>query len=123
MKRLPDSELELMMSIWKLDRPATRPEIEAGLGEGRQLGATTILSFLSRLEEKGFLKVEKEGKNNVYTALISYEEYSRKESRNILQKMYQNSVKNFVAALYDGESIGTEELKVLRDYIDEKVQE
>lgn len=123
MKRLPDSELELMMSLWKLDKPATRLEIEAGMGEGRQLGATTILSFLSRLEEKGFLKVEKVGKNNLYTALISYDEYSRKESRNILQKMYQNSVKNFVAALYDGESISTEELKALRDYIDEKVQE
>lgn len=123
MKRLPDSELELMMSLWKLGRPATRLEIEAGMGEERQLGATTILSFLSRLEEKGFLKVEKAGKNNLYTALVSYEEYSRKESRSILKKMYQNSVKNFVAALYDGESISTEELKALRDYIDEKVQE
>lgn len=123
MKRLPDSELELMMSIWKLNRPATRFEIEDGMGEDRQLGATTVLSFLSRLEEKGFLKVEKEGKTNVYTALVSYEEYSRKESSNILKKMYQNSVKNFVAALYDGEGISEQELKELRDYIDEKVQE
>ncbi len=121
MKRLPDSELELMMSLWKLDKPATRLEIEAGMG--RQLGATTILSFLSRLEEKGFLRVEKVGKNNLYTALISYDEYTRKESRNILKKMYKNSVKNFVAALYDGESISTDELKALRDYIDEKVQD
>lgn len=123
MKRLPDSELEVMMSIWKLGKPVTRPEIVAGMGEDRKLGATTILSFLSRLQEKGFLKVEKDGKNNVYTALVSYEEYSRKESSNILRKMYRNSIKNFVAALYDGEGISPHELKELRDYIDEKVQE
>ena len=61
MKKLPESELELMMIIWQAGRAMTRPEIEAGLGEGRKLGATTILSFLSRLQEKGFLKVERRG--------------------------------------------------------------
>lgn len=123
MKRLPDSELELMMSIWKLNRPAARSEIEAEMGTDRKIGATTVLSFLSRLQEKGFLKVEKDGKTNVYTALISYESYSRRESSSILKKMYQNSVKNFVAALYDGEGISSVELMELKDYIDERVQE
>ena len=28
MKRLPDSELEIMMIIWKLNKPVTRGEIE-----------------------------------------------------------------------------------------------
>ena len=28
MKRLPDSELEIMMIIWDLDKPVTRFEIE-----------------------------------------------------------------------------------------------
>ena len=33
MKRLPDSELEIMMIIWEFDRPVTRFEIEAEMGE------------------------------------------------------------------------------------------
>lgn len=32
MKRLPDSELEIMMIIWEFDRPVTRFEIEAEMG-------------------------------------------------------------------------------------------
>ena len=52
MKRLPDSELEIMMIIWDLDKPVTRFEIEERMEEGRKLSPTTILSFLSRLQEK-----------------------------------------------------------------------
>lgn len=123
MKRLPDSELELMMIIWDFDKPVTRFEIEERLGEERKITATTILSFLSRLQEKGFLAITKEGKNNVYSALIERDEYIQKESRNILERLYQNSAKHFLAALYDGDSLSEEELKELEDFIKEKRRE
>ncbi len=123
MKRLPDSELEIMMIIWDLNKPVTRVEIEEKLGGERKLSPTTILSFLSRLQEKGFLKVQKSGKNNVYLALIEREDYMRTESRNILKRLYQNSAKNFLAALYDGDSLAEEELEELEDYISKKRKE
>lgn len=117
MKRLPDSELEIMMIIWDLDRPVTRVEIEAQLDQERRLSPTTILSFLSRLQEKGFLEVQKSGKNNVYIALIDKQSYMQMESKSILKRLYQNSAKNFLAALYDGDSLSEDDLKELADYI------
>ena len=54
MKRLPNSELEIMMIIWELNKPATRFEIEERMDKGRKLSPTTVLSFLSRLQEQGF---------------------------------------------------------------------
>ena len=123
MKRLPDSELEIMMIIWELDKPVTRLEIEERMEKGKTLSPTTVLSFLSRLQEKGFLEVQKSGKNNVYLALVEKEDYMRTESRNILKRLYQNSAKNFLAALYDGDSLSEEDLKELEDYISEKRKE
>ena len=120
MKHLPDSELKIMMIIWDLNKPVTRSEIEEHMEKDKNLSPTTILSFLSRLQEKGFLKISKSGKNNIYTALIDKESYMQAESRNILKNLYQNSVKNFLAALYDGNSLSKEELKELEDYICEK---
>ena len=120
MRRLPDSELELMMIIWELDRPVTRFEIEESMEKDRKLSPTTILSFLSRLQEKGFLKVEKKGKNNVYISLIGRDEYMQSESRNILKRLYRNSARNFLAALYDGNSLTKEEWLELEEYISEK---
>ena len=120
MKRLPDSELEFLMIIWDLDKPVTRFEIEERMDAERKLSPTTILSFLSRLQEKGFLEVQKSGKNNVYLALVDKESYLQAESRSILKRIYQNSAKNFIAALYDGNSLSEEELKELEEYISEK---
>ena len=67
-KRLPDSELEIMMAIWSCEQPVTRMQIEEKLDREPKISATTVLSFLSRLEEKGFVTVTKEGKTNVYRA-------------------------------------------------------
>lgn len=120
MKRLPDSELEIMMIIWELDKPVTRFEIEEQLDRERKLSPTTILSFLSRLQEKGFLEVQKSGKNNVYIALIDKENYMQTESKNILKRLYNNSVKNFLASLYDGNNLSEEDLSELTDYLNEK---
>lgn len=120
MKRLPDSELEIMMIIWDLDKPVTRFEIEEQMDGSRKLSPTTVLSFLSRLQEKGFLDVKKSGKNNVYIALIDKQSYMQEESRGILKRIYQNSAKNFLAALYDGNSLSDEELAELEEYISEK---
>lgn len=47
----------------------------------------------------------------------------RAESRNILKRLYRNSAKNFLAALYDGDSLSGEDLKELEDYISTKRKE
>ena len=123
MKRLPDSELEIMMIIWDYNKPVTRFEIEERMEKGKKLSPTTILSFLSRMQEKGFVEVRKSGKNNVYLALVEREDYRKVESRNVLKRLYQNSARNFLAALYDGESLSGEDLRELEEYISEKRRE
>lgn len=123
MKRLPDSELEIMMIIWELDKPVTRTEIEKKMVSDRKLSPTTILSFLSRLQEKGFLAMEKEGKNNVYIALIDKEIYIQKESWNVLKRLYDNSPKKFLEAICENGNLADAELEELEEYIRKKRRE
>lgn len=123
MKRLPDSELEIMMIIWELDKPVTRTEIEEKMVSDRKLSPTTILSFLSRLQEKGFLAMEKEGKNNVYIALIDKEIYIQKESWNVLKRLYDNSPKKFLEAICENGNLADAELEELEEYIRKKRRE
>ena len=118
MKRLPDSELEIMMAIWELDKKVTRMEIEGELERGGELSPTTILSLLSRLEKKGFVSVEKEGKQNIYNALVSQDEYLQAESKTVIEKMYNNSITNFMMALYSGKKPSKKQLDELQDLID-----
>lgn len=117
-KTLPNSELELMMILWEAKRPMTRVEIEEHLPQKRHLSKTTVLSFLSRLEEKGFVKVEKEGRSNCYIPLVKEEDYLRQESGSILKRLYGSSIKKFVAALYDGKELSREQIEDLKEYLD-----
>lgn len=117
-KTLPNSELELMMILWQADAPMTRTEIEEKLPKKRKLSKTTVLSFLSRLEEKGFVRVEKEGRNNCYFPIVEEKDYLEQESGSILKRLYGSSVKKFVAALYDGNRLSKDQIKELKDYLD-----
>lgn len=118
MRRLPDSELEVMMAIWSYDHPVTRAEIEQQINREQKASATTILSFLSRLEEKGFVSVKKQGKTNIYKAKISKKKYLGEESKSILNRMYESSLKNFVTAFYDGKQVSNEEIEELQSFLD-----
>lgn len=118
MKRLPESELEIMMIIWRHGGPMTRMEIESRLE--KKVAAPTILSFLNRLEAKGFVSVEKIGKVNWYTPLVEEEAYLQRESKSILQKLYRNSLKNFVTALYDGDALTQQDMDDLAEFLEKK---
>lgn len=120
MRRLPDSELELMMIIWEAGQAVTRTEIEAALPADRKLSSTTVLSFLTRLQEKGFVQIQKQGRNNVYEARISKEAYLQAETRSIWKRLYQGSVKNFMTALNDGEGLTEQDLDELQEFLNQK---
>ncbi len=118
-QRLPDSELDIMLILWSHEPPMSRPEIEKIVNEKKKLSPTTILTLLSRLEKKKFVSVEKQGKLNLYTPLISQEEYQRNESKNILEKLYGNSLKKFVVSLYGGKKLDREKIRELSEFIQE----
>lgn len=118
-KRLPDSELEIMMVVWGAGGPVTSSYVCESLKETKQWKITSVLTFLSRLVEKGFLSCIREGKTNLYSAQVGEQEYLQKESRSFLERLYGNSLPSLVASLYRGKAISEEDLLELRRSIDE----
>lgn len=122
MKKIPDAELELMMIIWDAGRPLTRVEIEENLSDDREVLPNTILSLLTRLEKRGFVKKERDGKLNYYSALMEKEPYLKEAGQGFLNRMFQGSLKNFAVALYDGEELSKEEATELLEFWENKVK-
>ena len=117
-KRLPESELEIMQIIWKKSAPVSRVDIEYALQETHPLAPTTILTLLTRLCEKGFLSLKKEGRSNLYKPLITEKEYLATESRSFLDRVFHGSVASFATALCDS-GVTKEELEELRRLLEE----
>lgn len=119
MKKLPDSELDVMIQIWKSDTPICRLDIEDQLEE-KQWASTTILTLLSRLEKKGFIKSQKEGKIKYYTPLIKEADYAAVESNSILKKFFGNSLKQFVVCMSSQDNFTDKELEELKEFLEEQ---
>ena len=118
-KRLPESELDIMLFLWNNTPPMNRMEIEKVINTKKSLAPTTILSLLARLEAKNFVEVTKQGKMNLYTPLVSQSDYQAHESQSVLEKLYGNSLKKFVTSLYQGKKVSSEEIQNLSDFLKE----
>ena len=118
-QKLPDSELDVMIALWNGHQEMTRSEIEEFMNQKKKLAPTTILTLLSRLEKKNFVSVKKEGKANLYSALVTQEEYQQQEGTHVLEKLYDNSLKNFVATLYQGKQIDQNDIEELESFLQE----
>lgn len=117
-KRLPESELEIMLAVWNSEgKEISAPQIMEALE--RPLTASALHSYLKRLEEKGCLACRKEGHVNWYAPLVSRETYQEWEGKNVLDKLYAGSLKRFAAALYGGGALKQEDVDELRSYLDE----
>lgn len=117
-KRLPESELDIMMIIWESDEAVTSAYVMEKLPEEKKWATTTVLNFLARLADRGFLEITKQGRVNYYKPLIEENDYLQQESSTFLKKMHMGSLKSFVASLYDGSAISMEDLEELKDYVE-----
>lgn len=116
-KKLPESEEEIMLIIWDAKESVSSDYIMERIE--KSWTKTTVLNFLTRLCNRGFLQCEKSGRSNLYAPIINKNDYLQKESRNFLQKMYHNSLTNMVASLYDGKSVTKKDLEELKRFIEE----
>ncbi|MDL2293079.1 BlaI/MecI/CopY family transcriptional regulator [Ruminococcaceae bacterium OttesenSCG-928-D13] len=113
--RLSESELYIMRAFWAHGGMGT-DELGA-LVATRGWKPTTLLTFLSRLAAKGMLAVEKRGKSNWYSPLVSREEYGRGEGRAFLDELYGGSARDFLAAMVEGRALSADEVAELRAWL------
>lgn len=116
MKRLPDTELEVMKALWKSGEKTPRTVLEQAL-EPFGWATNTVNTYLTRLEKKGFISVEHDRRGNRYSALVTQEDYQAYDSKAVLSQLY-GSPRNFVAALVRG-GLGKGEIDQLRSLLDE----
>ncbi|OUN08201.1 CopY family transcriptional regulator [Flavonifractor sp. An92] len=113
LERLPDAELEVMQALWQLEPyPVTSAQLMEKLS-GRHWRLPTLLKLLSRLEERGFVANEKEGRNNRYRPLVDEREYLAAESGRFFQKLHGGSLPSLVAALMESRAITSDDVAEL----------
>ena len=117
MQQISEYELALMKIIWANGGTALYAEIFKALEEqGAPWTKNTIITLLSRLANKGFLKASKTGFRNQYIATVSEGDYQEAQTRTLLDKLYEGNAKGLVSTLIQKDLLSPEDYEDLRKY-------
>ena len=112
--KLSNADFRLLSIVWDTE-PIASPELckhaEVRFGWKR----TTTYTVLKRLCDKNLLKNE----NTIVTSLMTREEIQRTESRQVLERGFNGSLPQFIAAFLDGGKISQTEADNIKRLIDE----
>jgi len=121
--KLPESELIIMQLIWDMEKKGVK-DIHAGAllaAYPEQIGhlaLTTVLTLITRLQNKGFIRLEKHGRANCAIVLADEDEYNRKAAADFVATVYKNNTKGLISALYSDGILSEEDIADLRREIE-----
>ncbi len=116
---LGDAELEVLRVLWE-EGPCTVRQVLSHLHDaGRRVAYTTVLTFLTRLEQKGLAASDKTGIAYVYRATVSQDKIRRSRMRELVSQLYDGEAAPLVLQLMKSQKFSKQELGALRKLIKE----
>ena len=114
-EKISNAELEVMKLLWKEGRPLSFSDLRIRLKEIRGWEKSTVNTLLRRLTDKGAVRVEKR-EVALYTPAISESEFQTQAERDLIDRLYQGSAKNLVAALCSRGELTEADIDELKAY-------
>jgi predicted transcriptional regulator len=114
---LSDAQMEIMNVVWERGE-ATVAEVWKELTARRKVARNTVLTMLTRLEEKGWLCRDEGGHAFRYRAAVPREATLRTVVRRLIETAFAGSAEGLIHALLHGRGVSKEEAKQIRKMID-----
>ncbi len=116
---LGDAELDVLKVLWDHGPQTVREAMERLHERGRKVAYTTVLTFLTRLEQKGVVGSDKRDTAYVYRAKASKASVVRTRVKALLEQLYDGAAGPAVMHLVENERLTADEIAQLRRLIDE----
>ncbi len=117
---LSGRELDVMNVLWERGS-ATVSEVLDDLHD--ELAYTTVLTILRRLEDKGHVRHESEGKAHRYLPLVERGAVQDSAIRRMTGKLFGDSPRLLMARLLGKGELTRDQLRELRALVDERLKE
>lgn len=112
------AELEVLRVLWEEGSGTVREVLNRLHGHGRKVAYTTVLTFLTRLEQKGFVTSNKSALAYVYRAKVTRERVSKSHLSKLVKQLYDGAVGPLVLQLVRMEQLSADEISELQQLID-----
>ena len=108
---LSAGEWQVMEALW--EGPKTLMELVRLLKDRVGWAKSTVTTMVRRMEEKGLLTYDQEGRTKTFRAAVSREEAAAAETESLLQRAYHGSVGLLVNTLVQREALTREDIDEL----------
>ena len=114
-KPLTKAEEQVMMVLWKLGKGFLKDILEQT--PEPKPHPNTVATLLKILQEKGFVQVDVQGRNNCYKPRISKTEYGRKTANQLLKGYFEGSPSKLISQFVSDNKLSLKELEDLLQQI------
>jgi predicted transcriptional regulator len=116
MPKLPTVQLAIMQALWRRGR-ATVADVQQELQPDRKLAYTTIATMLSKMERKGLVVHDRDGRTFVYRPLVERDQVQGSMLVDLVERLFAGDVTALVSHLLDECDLTPDELAKLKQLI------
>lgn len=114
--KLTGGEWSVLDCLWA-ESPQTVMQLVSRLGEQVGWAKSTTITTLRRMEDKGLVRCNLEGRTKHYTPAVSRDQAARRETRSFLDKVYRGSVGLMMSALAEDRALSKAEIDELYEIL------
>lgn len=115
-------ELEILKILWR-EGPCSVRQVRDLLAPLRNLAYTSVMTVMTIMTDKGYLRRSKQGGGYVYRARARQESTVRGMLRDLVERVFDGSAAAMMVNLLETKDIDAEELRQLRELINRKAGE
>ena len=120
MKDLTSAETIVMKTIWDADHEMSLSEIVRRANEAydKDWKPQTVSTSLTKLVQKEFVRMHREGRFFFYEVLVQEEDYRSEQANKFIKFWDEGSVIHFLESYYKGKTLAQGEKDELKKVID-----
>jgi predicted transcriptional regulator len=115
-------ELEILKVLWRDGESSVR-HVKHGLKDFRKLAHTSVMTMMTIMTEKGYLRRSKKGNYYLYKPKITEQETQQGILNDIVERLFDGSATAAMVNLLEAEDINETEIAKLRKLINRKEKE
>lgn len=112
------AEMEVARIVWNLKSAGARQVYEV-LSESRQVDFTTVQTYLSRLEEKGYIKSRKQGRAKIFSARANPNTVIKDTVHEFVNLLFEGDAVPMMRHLISDAKLTDEDVKSLKKMLDD----
>ncbi|WP_341502323.1 BlaI/MecI/CopY family transcriptional regulator [Gallaecimonas sp. GXIMD4217] len=116
MADISNAEFEVLEALWE-GAPASANEVVARLSQKKPWHEKTVKTLLNRLVKKAAIGFEKDQRRYLYYPLIAREDYTRRESRTLVERLFGGRLSPLVAGFAREKALSRDDIDELKALI------